>query len=441
MTSDEEEDEEEEEEEEDDGGDGNVTDDPHTDGHTTDGNETADDEEEEEEEQNEHKTKSKILGSMRIDADDEIISDIESVSDHDPNDIAYSSNAKMKILGVDETHSDLPPPAAQNIRFMSKPGHRKTASAALPSHSRLDPNKKARIERYVMDSKQHGIHAQVMIRVLCVYARLNKGVEYVQGMNELLAPIYYIFCMDPSSNRKYAEADSFFCFMNLMSYLADRFIAESDNSQLGIIAVVNEFDELLERADYELWALLQKQQLDSKFYALRWLMLLMAMEFQLPEVLRLWDSFLSDHNRFEFVSYFALAMLEKVRPQLMAGSFSSNLQLLQKYPSFDLYELLVPAMDFRDKYPMNDADAIKLREKRERREMQQQQRQTVGRSQSLRAKSKRAKQPPRSPRDVFRKHMNSAKDLLDNMQRQASARSKSPAGRRRVAPNSYIFNS
>merc|ERR1719242_1688956 len=352
MTSDEEEDEEEEEEEEDDGGDGNVTDDPHTDGHTTDGNETADNEEEEEEEQSEHKTKSKILGSMRIDADDEIISDIESVSDHDPNDIAYSSNAKMKILGVDETHSDLPPPAAQNIRFMSKPGHRKTASAASAPSSMLDPNKKARIERYVMDSKQHGIHAQVMIRVLCVYARLNKGVEYVQGMNELLAPIYYIFCMDPSSNRKYAEADAFFCFMNLMSYLADRFIAESDNSQLGIIAVVNEFDELLERADYELWALLGKQGLDSKFYALRWLMLLMAMEFQLPEVLRLWDSFLSDHKRFEFVTYFAMAMLHRIRPQLMSGSFASNLQLLQQYPSFDLYELLLPAMTLRDKYPL-----------------------------------------------------------------------------------------
>lgn len=245
--------------------------------------------------------------------------------------------------------------------------------------------------------------------------------------------------------------------MNLMSYLADRFIAESDNSQLGIIAVVNEFDELLERADYELWALLGKQNLDSKFYALRWLMLLMAMEFQLPEVLRLWDSFLSDHNRFEFVTYFALAMLNKIRPQLMAGSFASNLQLLQKYPSFDLYELLLPAMEFRDRYPMNDAEAIKLREKRERRELQrerEQQRrrnlkqpnsnQNVPRSNSLRSKTSRNKNPPRSPREVFRRHMNSAKDLLDNMQRQAS-RSKSPSGggansRRRVAPNSYIFN-
>merc|ERR1711902_195299 len=111
---------------------------------------------------------------------------------------------------------------------------------------------------------------------------------------------------------------------------------------------------LLERIDYELWNLLKKQDLDPKFYALRWLMLLMAMEFQLPEVLRLWDSFLSDHNRFEFVSYFAIAMLIKVKPQLMNGNFAQNLQLLQKYPSFDLYELILPAIEYRDKYPSNN---------------------------------------------------------------------------------------
>ena len=152
------------------------------------------------------------MSMLKVDADDEIISDIESVDDSEEHEL----NGKMKILGVDDNHSDLPPPAPKNIRFLTrngmKPGHRKTASAALPS--RLDPNKKARIERYVMDSKEQGIHAQVMIRVLCVYARLNKGVEYVQGMNELLAPIYYIFCMDPSENRKYAEvfeAKSCFC--------------------------------------------------------------------------------------------------------------------------------------------------------------------------------------------------------------------------------------
>ena len=148
-----------------------------------------------------------------------------------------------------------------------------------------------------------------------------------------------------------------FCLRNTFANYShwktgDRFIADADNSQIGIIAVVDEFHDLLKRCDHELWQYLNKQDLDPRFYALRWLMLLMAMEFQLPEVLRLWDSFLSDHHRFQFVTYFAIAMITKIKPELMNGNFAENLQLLQTFPSFDLYELLLPAMDLRDKYPI-----------------------------------------------------------------------------------------
>jgi hypothetical protein len=34
-------------------------------------------------------------------------------------------------------------------------------------------------------------HADVIARILFIYAKLNPGVKYVQGMNEVLAPIYY----------------------------------------------------------------------------------------------------------------------------------------------------------------------------------------------------------------------------------------------------------
>ena len=36
-------------------------------------------------------------------------------------------------------------------------------------------------------------HADVMSRILFLYARLNPGVMYVQGMNEILATLYYCF--------------------------------------------------------------------------------------------------------------------------------------------------------------------------------------------------------------------------------------------------------
>ena len=36
-------------------------------------------------------------------------------------------------------------------------------------------------------------HADVLHRILFIYAKLNPGIKYVQGMNEVLAVIYYCF--------------------------------------------------------------------------------------------------------------------------------------------------------------------------------------------------------------------------------------------------------
>ena len=33
--------------------------------------------------------------------------------------------------------------------------------------------------------------------VLIVFAKLNPGIRYVQGMNEILAPLFYVFKSDP----------------------------------------------------------------------------------------------------------------------------------------------------------------------------------------------------------------------------------------------------
>lgn len=36
-----------------------------------------------------------------------------------------------------------------------------------------------------------------MTRILFIFAKLNPGIMYIQGMNEILAPIYYVFANDP----------------------------------------------------------------------------------------------------------------------------------------------------------------------------------------------------------------------------------------------------
>lgn len=40
-------------------------------------------------------------------------------------------------------------------------------------------------------------HWEVVERILFLYAKLNPGIGYVQGMNEIVGPIYFIMASDP----------------------------------------------------------------------------------------------------------------------------------------------------------------------------------------------------------------------------------------------------
>lgn len=63
-------------------------------------------------------------------------------------------------------------------------------------------------------------HSDALARVLFIYAKLNKGIRYVQGMNEILAVLYYCFWKfgnEAAISTEYLESDLFFCFTNLMS--------------------------------------------------------------------------------------------------------------------------------------------------------------------------------------------------------------------------------
>ena len=45
-------------------------------------------------------------------------------------------------------------------------------------------------------------HWEVVQRILFLYAKLNPGQSYVQGMNEIIGPIYYVFASDPNNEWK-----------------------------------------------------------------------------------------------------------------------------------------------------------------------------------------------------------------------------------------------
>lgn len=56
---------------------------------------------------------------------------------------------------------------------------------------------KKAIEDYAPLDEGSEAHWEVVERILFLYAKLNPGQGYVQGMNEIIGPIYYAFASDP----------------------------------------------------------------------------------------------------------------------------------------------------------------------------------------------------------------------------------------------------
>ena len=89
--------------------------------------------------------------------------------------------------------------------------------------------------QYKLNSKTFESNADVMARILFIYGLCHPEVKYVQGMNEILAPIFYCFSNDKNEiSIKNLEADSYISFENFMETIKDIFIKKLDNTEKGI---------------------------------------------------------------------------------------------------------------------------------------------------------------------------------------------------------------
>jgi hypothetical protein len=112
--------------------------------------------------------------------------------------------------------------------------------------------------------------------------------------------------------------------------------------------MMNKLSKLLEQKDVHVFNRLKDQGIFPQYYSFRWLTLLLSQEFPLPDVLRLWDSILSDESRFEYLIYVCCAMILLLREQILENDFEHNVKLLQNFPSTDINFVLNRANQLRE---------------------------------------------------------------------------------------------
>ncbi|KAM0787010.1 hypothetical protein ACM66B_006278 [Microbotryomycetes sp. NB124-2] len=156
-------------------------------------------------------------------------------------------------------------------------------------------------------TKRPQTRRELLLRPLFVFATLNPGLGYVQGINSLIAVLTWIFSSSSDDDDSLeSEACAFFALGAILSQLRDLYVpsldattrhAPEDVSSVapptGLGATLARYSSLLGWLDPDVAAHLQSKNVDPALYCFRWLTTLFANEFHLPDLVRIWDRVLS----------------------------------------------------------------------------------------------------------------------------------------------------
>ncbi|EAQ85951.1 hypothetical protein CHGG_07204 [Chaetomium globosum CBS 148.51] len=148
------------------------------------------------------------------------------------------------------------------------------------------------------------VHLEQLKDMLLTYNEYNRDLGYVQGMSDLLAPIYAVLQDD---------ALAFWGFKCFMDRMERNFLRD----QSGMRSQLRALDHLVQFMDPKLYAHLESADSTNFFFFFRMLLVWYKREFDWPDVLHLWEVLWTDYLSSSFHLFVALAILEKHRDVIM----------------------------------------------------------------------------------------------------------------------------
>lgn len=187
----------------------------------------------------------------------------------------------------------------------------------------------------------------MLLDLLFVYCKMNEDVSYRQGMHEILAPILLVVqndsMMSPTVEQQtvdqfYVEHDTFSLFQALMRHAKAWYeLGDEDARHSQITSPIVEKsrrlqEEFLAKVDPELERYLTYLDIEPQIWGIKWIRLLFGREFAFEEVLRIWDLLFAEDPTLQLVDFICVAMLIRVRSQLLDADASTALTILLRYP-------------------------------------------------------------------------------------------------------------
>ena len=234
------------------------------------------------------------------------------------------------------------------IAFFFEPTHNKKVGSKDEFIKMFERRKNCTfndIDEIYYDEKENEIHADVLKRILFIYTVFCPDISYHQGMNELLAPIYYCYSYDRTyteETEENIEADSFWSFYYLMTKVSQSFVSANDKG-LEIRSFI--FQKCLEYVDLEIYNQLQKLYIRNEYYCYKWFILLFTQEFEINDILKIWDLIFSHEDKYYYVVYIGLAILALKKNTIINGEMVEVIQGLQNFEDLDVIELIKKAKE------------------------------------------------------------------------------------------------
>ncbi|CAJ0553879.1 Ff.00g123910.m01.CDS01 [Fusarium sp. VM40] len=223
------------------------------------------------------------------------------------------------------------------------------------------------VQRLPDEASYHDdITQAIILDILFIYCKIHpERGGYRQGMHELLAPILHVIeqdALDPSTlpediplddalvktlNHSFIEHDAFVLFSRLMeraqSFYEVKDIAATPGTPLQPSKFPEQSSAIVERSkfihevclqkvDPELAAHLTNIEILPQIFLIRWIRLLFSREFPFEQFLVFWDTIFAVDPTLELIDLICVAMLLRIRWDLLEADYSVCLQLLLKYP-------------------------------------------------------------------------------------------------------------
>lgn len=177
------------------------------------------------------------------------------------------------------------------------------------------------------------LHLEQLKDMLITYNEHNVNLGYVQGMSDLLSPLYVVFQDD---------AIAFWAFTNFMKRMERNFLRDQSGMRQQLLTL----DQLVQLMLPKFYTHLEKADSTNFFFFFRMLLVWYKREFYWDDVLRLWEVLWTDYLSSQFHLFIALAILDKHKDAIMEhlSQFDEILKYMNDLSmTLDLENILVRA--------------------------------------------------------------------------------------------------